>query len=137
MWKKRGVIPLLTASSIYQVPLILEEWGLGKLIVERLGLPDAEPNLIEWRELVAQIAEPKNRIRVAVVGKYVELPDAYMSVREALYHAGVYNHRVVEIDLDFCREDLERNKGFERLMQADGIVVPGGFGERGIEGKNY
>ncbi|MBI5029853.1 MAG: CTP synthase [Chloroflexi bacterium] len=132
--EKRGVIPLLTASSIYQVPLILEEWGLGKLIVERLGLPSAEPDLSAWRELVAHIAEPREAIRVAVVGKYVELPDAYMSVREALYHAGVYNHRVVDIDW-ILSEDLERNKGFERLMQADGIIVPGGFGERGIEGK--
>jgi len=132
--EKRGVIPLLTASSIYQVPLILEDWGLGKFLADRLGLPDREPDLAAWRDLVAQINSPKETVRVAVVGKYVELPDAYMSVRESLYHAGLFHHRVVDIDW-ILSEDLERNKGFDRLTQADGIVVPGGFGERGIEGK--
>ncbi len=132
--EKRAVIPLVTASSIYQVPLILEEFGLGKFLVERLGLPDREPDLATWRQLVAQIIEPKETVRIAVVGKYVELPDAYMSVREALYHAGWANHRAVEIDW-ILSEDLERQKSFDRLAQADGIIVPGGFGERGIEGK--
>jgi CTP synthase len=131
---KRGVVPLVTASSIYQVPLILEELGLGNLVGERLGLPDREPDLSAWRELVQRIDTPKESARIAVVGKYVELPDAYMSVREALYHAGLYNNRAVEIDL-ILSEDLERGKSFDRLAQADGIVVPGGFGERGIEGK--
>ncbi len=132
--EKRAVIPLVTATSIYQVPLILEEFGLGKFLVERLGLPDREPDLATWRQLVAQIIEPKETVRIAVVGKYVELPDAYMSVREALYHAGWANHRTVEIDW-ILSEDLERQKSFDRLAQADGIIVPGGFGERGIEGK--
>lgn len=132
--EKRAVIPLLTASSIYQVPLILEDCGLGKFIIERLGLPAREPNLAAWRELVANIALPKESVRIAVVGKYVELPDAYMSVREALYHAGLHNNRVIEIDW-ILSEDLERHKHFDRLAHADGILVPGGFGERGIEGK--
>ena len=132
--EKRGVIPLITASSIYQVPLILEDWGLGKFLADRLGLSDREPDLAAWRDLVAHINSPKETLRIAVVGKYVELPDAYMSVREALYHAGLSNHRVIDIDW-ILSEDLERNKGFDRLTQADGIVVPGGFGERGIEGK--
>lgn len=130
---KRAVIPLVTASSIYEVPLILEDVGLGKFVVERLGLEDREPDLAAWRDLVARIAEPRESLRIAVVGKYVELPDAYMSVREALYHAGVFNHRAIEIDW-IVSEELERNKGFDRLFQADGIIVPGGFGERGIEG---
>jgi len=132
--EKRAVIPLVTATSIYQVPLTLEEFGLGKFLVERLGLPDREPDLATWRQLVAQIIEPKETVRIAVVGKYVELPDAYMSVREALYHAGWANYHAVEIDW-ILSEDLERQKSFDRLAQADGIVVPGGFGERGIEGK--
>jgi CTP synthase len=132
--ENRAVIPLVTASSIYQVPLILEEFGLGKFVVERLGLPDREPDLGAWRDLVERIAQPKQSIRIAVVGKYVALPDAYMSVREALYHAGLANNRDVEIDW-ILSEDLERNKSFDRLARADGIVVPGGFGERGIEGK--
>ncbi len=132
--EKRAVIPLVTVPSIYQVPLILEEFGLGKFLVERLGLVDRKPDLGTWQQLVDHIAQPKASVRVAVVGKYVELPDAYLSVREALDHAGFYNNRVVEIDW-ILSEDLERNKSFDRLAQADGIVVPGGFGERGIEGK--
>jgi CTP synthase len=132
--EKRAVIPLVTVPSIYQVPLILEAFGLGKFLVERLGLVDRKPDLGTWQQLVDHIAQPKASVRVAVVGKYVELPDAYLSVREALDHAGFYNNRVVEIDW-ILSEDLERNKSFDRLAQADGIVVPGGFGERGIEGK--
>ena len=132
--EKRGVVPLVTASSIYEVPLILEDFGLGKLVVERLGLPAREPDLTAWHDLVEHIRMPKESVRVAIVGKYVELPDAYMSVREALYHAGLHHHRAVEIDW-ILSEDLERNKSFERLARADGIIVPGGFGKRGIEGK--
>ncbi len=132
--EKRAVLPLVTASSIYQVPLILEDYGLGNLITERLGLPDHAPELSAWRDLVKRIQEPKEALRIAVVGKYVELPDAYLSVREALIHAGLhYNH---DINIDWIlSEDLERSKSFDRLAMADGIVVPGGFGERGIEGK--
>jgi CTP synthase len=132
--EKRAVLPLVTASSIYQVPLILEDFGLGKLVVERLGLPDREPELSAWRDLVKRIQEPKESLRIAVVGKYVELPDAYLSVREALYHAGLHYNHAIEIDW-ILSEDLERNKSFDRLAKADGIIVPGGFGERGIEGK--
>lgn len=132
--EKRAVIPLVTASSIYNVPLILEDLGLGKFLVERLGLPDCEPDLATWRDLVEHIAAPKESVRIAVVGKYVALPDAYMSVREALYHAGLHVGRVIEIDW-ILSEDLERHKSFDRLAHADGIIVPGGFGERGIEGK--
>ena len=131
---KRGVVPLVTASSIYEVPLIIEDFGLGKLVAERLGLPAREPDLAAWRDLVERVRMPKESVRVAIVGKYVELPDAYMSVREALYHAGLQHHRAVEIDW-ILSEDLERNKSFDRLARADGIIIPGGFGERGIEGK--
>jgi CTP synthase len=131
---KRAVIPLVTASSIYHVPLILEEFGLAKFVCERLGLGDREPNLTEWRALVERVNAPQESVRVAIVGKYVELPDAYMSVREALYHAGLANHRSIEIDW-ILSEDLEKNKSFDRLARADGIIVPGGFGDRGIEGK--
>jgi CTP synthase len=130
---KRGVIPLVTASSIYQVPLILEDFGLGNLVAERLGLPTREPDLAAWRDLVEHVRMPKESVRIAIVGKYVELPDAYMSVREALYHAGLHHHRTIEIDW-ILSEDFERNKSFDRLTRVDGIIVPGGFGERGIEG---
>jgi CTP synthase len=130
----RAVFPLVTAQSIYQVPLILEDLGLGKFLAERLGIADRAPDLRAWRELVERIEEPKALLRIAVVGKYVELPDAYISVREALFHAGLHHKRRIEVDW-ILSEDLERGKGFERLANVDGIVVPGGFGERGIEGK--
>jgi len=131
---KAGVVPLVTARNIYEVPLILEDLGLGALLVEQLGLPDRAPDLAAWRDLVQHINTPKESVRIAVVGKYVELPDAYISVREALYHAGLANDRAIQVDW-ILSEDLERDKSLDRLTQADGIVVPGGFGERGIEGK--
>ncbi len=131
---KHAVVPLVTAPSIYAVPLILEDVGLGELIVEQLGLPGNAPDLRAWRDLVERIAAPKASLRIAIVGKYVELPDAYISVREALIHAGLFARRAIEIEW-ILSEDLERNQSFERLARADGIIVPGGFGERGIEGK--
>ncbi len=132
--EKRAVVPLVTAASIYAVPLILEEGGLGELLMERLGLAARAPELAAWRELVARINAPRAALRIAIVGKYVELPDAYMSVREALYHAGVHLNHAIEIDW-IHSEEFERGKAFDRLARADGVVVPGGFGERGIEGK--
>jgi CTP synthase len=132
--EKDAVVPLVTARNIYEVPLVLEDLGLGKLVVDYLGLPAREPDLAAWRDLVRHIDAPKESLRIAVVGKYVELPDAYISVREALFHAGLANDRAIEIEW-ILSEDLEHEKGFDRLAQADGIVVPGGFGERGIEGK--
>jgi CTP synthase len=132
--EKEAVVPLVTARNIYEVPLVLEDFGLGKLLVNYLGLPSREPDLAGWRHLVEHINAPKESVRIAVVGKYVELPDAYISVREALFHAGWANDRSIEVDW-ILSEDLERDKSFDRLTRADGIVVPGGFGERGIEGK--
>ena len=132
--EKEAVVPLVTARNIYEVPLVLEDFGLGRLVVNHLGLPSREPDLGAWRHLVEHINVPKESTRIAVVGKYVELPDAYISVREALFHAGWANDRAIEVDW-ILSEDLERDKSFDRLAQADGIVVPGGFGERGIEGK--
>lgn len=131
---KRAVVPLETARTIYRVPLTLERFGLGAYIVERLGLPRTPPDLRTWDDLIHRLEAPRDRMRVAVVGKYVELPDAYISVREALIHAALAFDSAVEVDW-VLSEDLERDKGFERLAAADGIVVPGGFGDRGIEGK--
>ncbi len=130
----RAVIPLVTASSIYQVPLTLEEAGLGDYLVERLRLTAQEPDLTTWRRMLARIEADKPVVRIALVGKYVALQDAYMSVREALFHAGIALDHTVDIDW-IDSEGLERGRGLERLEAADGIVVPGGFGYRGIEGK--
>jgi CTP synthase len=129
-----AVIPLVTASAVYEVPLTLEETGLGDLLVRRLRLDAQPPDLTEWRCLVAEIKQPMKPLSIGLVGKYVELEDAYMSVREALYHAGVHLRRDIEISW-ISSEEVERGRGLERLEKVDGIVVPGGFGYRGIEGK--
>jgi len=133
---REAVIPLTTAESIYEVPLLLEEEQLGDLVVNRLGLQDRvqAPQLADWQAAIARLKHVKSTVRVALVGKYVELHDAYMSVREALIHAGLwYDHQVL---IDWIHsEDLEHGKELDRVLQADGIVVPGGFGYRGIEGK--
>jgi CTP synthase len=130
----RAVVAAYTASSVYEVPLMLEDAGVGDFIAERLGLRVSPPDLTEWRQLVAQIHKAKPALRVALVGKYVELEDAYMSVREALRHAAWSLDRDVELDW-ISSESLERAGGLARLTGAGGILVPGGFGERGIEGK--
>ncbi len=131
--ERRAVIPLPTVSSIYQVPLVLEEEGLGELIVNRLGLPSATPNLSHWQELVERLKTPHEPVNIALVGKYVELKDAYYSVREALCHAGFYHNRDVNVQW-VQSEDLEKEGGTSILKNAQGIVVPGGFGSRGTEG---
>jgi len=131
--EKRGVIPLVTTPVIYEVPLVLEEASLGDFLVERLGLAQAHPPDLEgWRAVVTDIRRPKRPVRVGLVGKYVELHDAYLSVREALYHAGLCYDVAVEIDW-IDAEEVEHH-GVELLQGSDGILVPGGFGERGIEG---
>ncbi len=134
--ERDAVIALTTASSIYEVPSMLEEAGLGDLVVEMLHLQDkARPaDLSDWQDALARLKSEKPTVRIALVGKYVELHDAYMSVREALIHAGLYHGYAVEIDW-IHSETLEHGENVERLLQAGGIVVPGGFGSRGIEGK--
>lgn len=134
----QAVIPLLTASSIYEVPLMIEEYGLADYLIDRFHLRDKAhaPDMAKWQELVQRITRPNHSepLRIALVGKYVELQDAYMSVRESLHHAALYHNRKVEIDWVHA-EELERGRMIENLRAADGIVVPGGFGYRGIEGK--
>ncbi len=130
----RAVISLVTTPIIYEVPLILEEAGLGQFLVERLGLDHAQaPDLTEWRAVVEEIRRPKPSVRIGLVGKYTELHDAYLSVREALHHAGWRHGVSVEIDW-IDAEQIER-QGTDCLNRVDGIVVPGGFGYRGGEGK--
>ena len=132
--EKRAVIPMRTQSSIYQVPLVLEEAGLGDLIIERLCLPAGSRDLSEWRRLVDRLLHPNGRVTVAIVGKYVELPDAYLSVKESLIHAGI--DQDVAVDIEWVHsEALEDPDGEAALQHVQGIIVPGGFGERGIEGK--
>lgn len=134
---REAVIALPTVDTIYEVPLMLEEAGLGDYIMRRLRLtkaPQTETDLSEWRKLVGQIKRPRPPVKVAIVGKYVELHDAYMSVKEALNHAALACDRQVEISWVYSG-DLEKGKHLDVLDTVDGIVVPGGFGYRGIEGK--
>ena len=129
-----AVIPLETAETIYEVPLTLEEYGVGRLIHEHLQVGSPEGDLREWSAWVEAYKRPKPQVKVAIVGKYVALEDAYMSVREALLHASVAVDRNVHI-VWVDSEDLERHKDLSVLEDVDGIIVPGGFGYRGVEGK--
>jgi CTP synthase len=129
-----AVIPLVTTDNLYKVPLILEEAGLGDDITNYLGLEQQEPDLGEWRRIVKKMKTDADSVKIAIVGKYVELHDAYMSVKEALAHATIPTDRHLEIEWVYSGE-LEKGKGFDKLDTVDGIVVPGGFGYRGIEGK--
>jgi CTP synthase len=128
-----AVISMPTADSIYEVPLILEESGLGAYLARELGLP-READLSEWRNLVEQVSRPRRRIRIAIVGKYVELPDAYMSVLESLTHAGLW-HRVEPEIVWVNAETVTPDELARTLRTVSGVVVPGGFGARGTEGK--
>jgi CTP synthase len=131
----RAVIPLVTTNVLYEVPLLLEQHQVADIVLSKLGLAARPtPDWREWERLVAEVRRPKPSIRVGLVGKYVELQDAYMSVREALKHAGLALGREVEIDWIHSAE-LEKGHGWDMVHRADGIVVPGGFGTRGIEGK--
>ena len=131
--EREAVIPLPTVPTIYEVPLILEEEGIGKLLVKKLGLKKRRTDLNKWRQMVSRLKEPCEKVTIALVGKYVELEDAYYSVREALCHAGLYHNR--NINLQWIHSEELGKKGGETLLrQAQGIIVPGGFGVRGIEG---
>ena len=131
--EKRAVIPLVTVENIYEVPLILEEWGLPEIILEKLGLPDRGEDLSEWRRMVERMNAPKEKVNIALIGKYVRLRDSYISVREALRHAALYHERDVEL-MWIDSEEIEEEGAEKLLKRAQGIVVPGGFGYRGIEG---
>jgi CTP synthase len=131
----RAVIPLATTSVLYEIPLLLEREQVGDYILQRLKLESRkQPEWGEWEQLVARQRSERPAVRIALVGKYVELRDAYMSVREALRHAAIHLGLEAEI-LWIHSVELERGKGMELLRAAHGIVVPGGFGSRGIEGK--
>lgn len=133
--EKRAVIPMVTASNLYEVPLMLEEAGVAEILLEKLGLQSRRaPDWKDWKRLVEQVHKPKPKIKIALIGKYVELHDAYMSVREALYHAAL--HLGIEVEIIWIHSaDLEKGKYLDEIRNAAGILIPGGFGSRGIEGK--
>ena len=129
---RRAVVPLPTLSITYETPIVLEEAGLGDLIVEMLRLPERSGDLGEWRQLVEHMKELTEPVHIGIVGKYVALHDSYISVREALRHAAVYHDRCV--NLHWIQSELLEQDGTDSLRSVQGIVVPGGFGIRGIEG---
>ncbi len=131
--EKRAVVPMPTIDSIYEVPLVLEENKMGEHISEKLSLGPKICDLTEWRKLVNSLKKPKDPVKIALVGKYVELHDAYYSVREALLHAGLQHDRRIEF-IWVHSEKLEKEECENLLKDAQGIIVPGGFGIRGIEG---
>ncbi|TCO78763.1 CTP synthase [Marinisporobacter balticus] len=131
---KKHVIQNMDVDSIYEVPVMLQKEGLAEITCERLSLNCSEPNVTAWKSMVEKEKNLKDHIKIALVGKYVELHDAYLSVAESLKHAGISNDAKVEIDW-IQSEEITKENVEDALKDADGILIPGGFGDRGIEGK--
>jgi len=130
---EKAVISLRDASSIYKIPAALKAQGMDEIVVKRFGYDCPEADLSEWEQVLYAESNPIGEVNIGMVGKYVELPDAYKSVNEALKHAGLKNRLTVNIK-HIDSQDVE-SKGIHILNELDAILVPGGFGMRGIEGK--
>ncbi|MEE3434483.1 MAG: CTP synthase [Treponema sp.] len=128
------VIQNLNAKSIYEVPLQMEKEGLGQAVCKVLGLKESQSQLDDWKKMVDRFNNPKRKVTIALVGKYVALHDAYLSVVESLIHGGIHNEAEVEIDWVDSELLTDDKTTAARLKNADAIIVPGGFGDRGIEG---
>ncbi|WP_456397666.1 CTP synthase [Desulfurobacterium sp.] len=133
--KERDVINAKDLSTIYEVPIHLKKEGIDEIILEKLQIPAGKPDLDEWKNFVVRVKKPENgTVSIAVVGKYIELPDAYKSIIESFVHAGADNN--VKVDIKWVNADLlDVEEAEEHLKDVHGILVPGGFGERGVEGK--
>jgi CTP synthase len=132
--ERRAVVAMPTVRSIYEIPALLEDSGLGDYTIERLKLQASGRDLTDWRRMVDRLLHPSGHLKVAIVGKYVELQDAYLSVRESLIHAGAALDTEMEI-LWIHSETITADNVDANLRGVEAIIVPGGFGERGIEGK--
>jgi CTP synthase len=132
---RKAVVPMVTAQVLYEIPLMLEKAGVADYVLKLLGLEARQkPNWKPWEKLVEEVKRPKPEVTIALVGKYVELHDAYMSVREAVKHAAL--EVGVEARINWVHSaDLEKDKSWDLIKSANGIIVPGGFGSRGTEGK--
>ena len=129
-----SVITAMDAKSIYQVPLNLHHEGLSRIILEKLGMPGVQPDLSQWEMINKYLEKPEGEVEIAIVGKYLELKESYKSLMEALVHGGINNR--IKVNLKWVSaEDLEKEGGTELLRGCDGVLVPGGFGDRGFEGK--
>ncbi|MFN3136469.1 MAG: CTP synthase [Allomuricauda sp.] len=133
--KKEAVIQSIDASTIYDVPLMMQEEGLDTVALEKLALTNTvDPNLDQWKEFLQRHKNPKDKVVIGLIGKYVELPDSYKSIQEAFIHAGAANE--VEVEVKSIHSEHLSDKNIEKKLQGlDGILVAPGFGERGIEGK--
>jgi CTP synthase len=131
--EERAVVPLPDAKTIYMVPRMLHDYGLDNIVVEKLALDCPAPDLSEWDAVVDGKLNPQHTIKIAMVGKYMELLDAYKSLIESLTHAGI-KHKI-RVDIDFINAEDVETQGIDLVKDADAILVPGGFGERGLEGK--
>lgn len=131
-----AVIENRTASTIYEVPLMMQKEGLDKIVLEKLNMDYSPANMADWEKMVYKINHPSKKVKVAVVGKYVELPDAYISVTEALHHAGIENDADVKIQWVNAEKIEAPDADYDEIFAGcKGILVPGGFGDRGVEGK--
>ena len=124
----------LNARSIYEVPLMIHEEGMDERVCRLLGISAPEADLTEWREMVERLLTPQKDVRLAIVGKFVELPAAYLSIVEALTHGGIAHHAKVRVEW-IAAEEVTPENVREKLAGCSGVLVPGGFGERGLEGK--
>ncbi len=132
--EERAVIPLLDADSIYRIPSSLHEMGLDEFVLERFNLTFPEADLSEWKEVVdRELSDREGVVRVAMVGKYTNLVDAYKSLNEALSHAGLMT--LCHVEIDYIEAEEIEKKGVGVLSNANAVLVPGGFGDRGVEGK--
>ena len=132
--RREDVIENITVASLYEAPLMLEREGLATAVCHHLKLRSEKPDLEEWNTIVRNLSYAERTVTIGVVGKYVSLPDAYLSITESLHHAGIPNHAQVEVKLVDSEHLTQENVGII-LKGCDGILIPGGFGNRGIEGK--
>lgn len=130
---KHAVIEVPDCETIYAVPLSLRQGGLGTVLLKHFGMDDKQPDLTKWENICNAILKTNAEVRIAMVGKYVKLPDAYKSIIEALIHGGIANH--VKVNIAYIAAEEVEKSGIETLRGMDAILIPGGFGPRGTEGK--
>lgn len=128
-----GVVNAADADSLYEIPLVLHDEGLDTFVCDHLRVEIPDADLTEWKALVDRVFAAEQKVRVGLIGKYVSLVDAYLSVVEALNHAGI--HHLADVEIDWIQAEEVEGLLAERIRSLDGIVIPGGFGERGVEGK--
>jgi len=131
--EEKAVISAVDADSIYRIPLLLHEQGLDDIVVSKLRLDVPPADLTEWKAVIEALTHPVNEVTIAIVGKYVDHSDAYKSLNEALIHAGIRTR--TKVNINYIDSEIIEDEGVARLKDIDAILVPGGFGERGVEGK--